>query len=125
MRHRKCAASGLRKFKTVKIVRLAVLCCLLLSSMTVFGQPYLSVLKRFQVDQITGCAPLTVNITSTNLIAGYSCPTCLMRFDPTFSQLNTYTYTYTTPGTYTLSVLYQSILVNPTDDITITVLPNI
>src|SRR5688572_18824935 len=45
-----------------------------------------------------------------------------MTFEGTTQQQNTFTHTYNTPGTYTLSVLYQSI---GADDIVITVDENI
>ncbi|WP_276374072.1 T9SS type B sorting domain-containing protein [Chryseolinea sp. H1M3-3] len=83
---------------------------------------------RFTVDQIKGCAPLTVNITSIN--APYVCngtTPCEMLFEsppngPGFEQLN-YSYTYDTPGIYTIVVLFQAGV--GTDEITVEVLPNI
>lgn len=90
-----------------------------------FAQPYTSRLGRFQVDQIKGCAPFTVTITTTNVLTIGECTPskpCLMNFDGSGLQQNTFTFTYNTPGTYTLSVLYQSI---GQDDITITVDPNV
>jgi gliding motility-associated-like protein len=82
-------------------------------------------LGRFQVDKIKGCAPFTVNITTTNLITTGECTgskPCLMTFEGTTQVENTFQHIYNTPGTYTLSVLYQSI---GADDIIITVDPNI
>ncbi len=79
----------------------------------------------FQVDKIKGCAPFTVNITDTNLMTTGECTAgkpCLMTFEGTAQLQNTFQHTYTTPGTYTLTVLYQSI---PQDDIIITVDPNL
>ncbi len=94
------------------------------------AQPYTSRLGRFKVDQIRGCAPLTVNITSTSFPGNAGCTAgtpCIMNFDgtgscpPNASCQNVIQFTYTTAGTYKLSVLYQSI---GADDITITVDPN-
>jgi gliding motility-associated-like protein len=45
-----------------------------------------------------------------------------MDYEGKGSQQNSFTYTYTTPGTFKLSVLYQSI---GADDIVVTVVPNI
>ena len=92
---------------------------------------FTSRLGRFQVDQVKGCAPFAITITDTNLITTGECTggkPCLMNFEnaapcpanPTC--LNQFTYTYTTPGTFKLSVLYQSI---GADDIMVTVVPNI
>ena len=87
--------------------------------------PYKSRLGRFQVDQKKGCAPFTVTITDTNLITTGNCTAgkpCEMDYEGKGQQQNIFTYIYTTPGTFKLSVLYQSI---GADDITITVVPNI
>ncbi len=87
--------------------------------------PYKSRLGRFQIDQKKGCAPFTVTITDTNLITTGDCTPgkpCEMDFEGKGQQQNLFTYTYTTPGTFKLSILYQSI---GADDITITVDPNI
>ncbi len=87
---------------------------------------YVSRLGRFQVDQVRGCAPFTITITNTNLITSGECTPgkpCLMDFlGNNTQQQNQFTFTYTNPGTYKLSVFYQSIL---NDDITVTVDPNI
>jgi gliding motility-associated-like protein len=86
---------------------------------------YNSRLGRFQVDQVKGCAPFIVTITNTNLITTGECTPgkpCLMDYESKGQQQNVFTYTYTTPGTFRLSVLYQSI---GADDITITVDQNI
>lgn len=86
---------------------------------------YTSRLGRFQVDEQKGCAPLTVTIT--NVFLPYECTTgkpCDMDFGDGFEQTQTFTHTYTQPGSYTLSVLFQSSS-PPTDDIVIEVLPNI
>ncbi len=91
----------------------------------VLGQ-YASRLGRFQVDQVRGCAPFTITITNTNLITTGECTPgkpCLMDYQGNNNpQQNLFTFTYTTPGTYKLSVLYQSI---GADDIMVTVDANI
>lgn len=87
------------------------------------AQPYVSVGGRFQVDQIRGCAPLTV--TLTNLLAGNCTPgnPCSMDYQGNGQQtLNLFTFQYNTPGIYQLRVLYQG---QGADQITITVVPNI
>ncbi len=98
---------------------------LLCVSLTANAQ-YTSRLGRFKVDEVKGCAPFTVTITTTNVITTGECTgtkPCLMDYQGNGTQQqNLFTFTYTTPGTYKLSVLYQSI---GADDITITVDPNI
>ena len=87
--------------------------------------PYKSRLGRFQVDQKKGCAPFTVTITDANLITSGDCTPgkpCEMNFEGTSQQQNVFTHIYTTPGTFKLSILYQSI---GADDITIIVDQNI
>lgn len=87
------------------------------------AQPYTSTLGRFQVDQIKGCAPLTVNLT--NLLAGNcnGANPCSMDFQGNGQQtLNLFTFQYNTPGVYNLQVLYQG---QGADNITITVVENI
>jgi len=87
---------------------------------------YTSRLGRFTVDQVRGCAPFKITITNTNVITTGECTPgkpCLMDYEGNNKpQQNTFTYTYTTPGTYKLSVLYQSI---GADDVTVTVDANI
>jgi len=87
---------------------------------------FTSRLGRFQVDQVRGCAPFTINITNTNLITTGECTglnPCLMDYQGNGTQQqNIFTFIYPTAGTFKLSVLYQSI---GADDITITVDPNI
>ncbi len=87
---------------------------------------FTSRLGRFQVNQVRGCAPFTITIVTTNLITVGECTAgkpCLMDFQGNGTQQqNTTTFTYPTPGIFTLSVLYQSI---GSDDISITVDPNI
>ena len=89
---------------------------------------YTSRLGRFQVDQIRGCAPFTINITNANLITTGECTPgkpCNMDFlgnNPPSLPTNQFSFTYNTPGTYRLIVYYQFI---GSDDITITVDPDI
>lgn len=87
---------------------------------------YVSRLGRFLVNEVKGCAPLTVTILDTNLITTGECTAgkpCLMNAgDGTPQQQNQFIITYPQAGTFTLSVLYQSI---GADDIAITVDPNI
>ncbi|CAN5460866.1 hypothetical protein BH09BAC3_BH09BAC3_15650 [soil metagenome] len=83
---------------------------------TQLGTPY------FQLDQIKGCAPLT--IAFTNLIAG-NCTganPCTMRYETGFQQNNAFTHTFVNPGTYRVEVIYQGI---GSDFINITVVPNV
>jgi gliding motility-associated-like protein len=91
---------------------------------TAFGQ-FTSRLGRFKVDQVKGCAPFTITITDTNVITSGDCTPgkpCLMDFEGKgATSTNTFSFTYTTPGTYKLSVLYQSI---GADDITVNVVAN-
>ncbi|MCX7638358.1 MAG: gliding motility-associated C-terminal domain-containing protein [Cyclobacteriaceae bacterium] len=86
---------------------------------------HVSQLGRFQVDNRKGCVSLTVTITNANLITTGYCTglnPCEMNWgDGTPVQTNVFTHTYTQAGTYTLTVLYQTI--GP-DQITITVRPN-
>ncbi|MFZ2907010.1 MAG: gliding motility-associated C-terminal domain-containing protein [Cyclobacteriaceae bacterium] len=100
---------------------------LLIISYGAYAQPYDSRLGRFRMDEIKGCAPLTVVITDPNLLTVGQCtggaPCDMAWGDGTPGAQNFFTHTYTQPGTYVLSVTYQSM--NPrTDDITITVTPN-
>jgi gliding motility-associated-like protein len=100
---------------------------LLLAGFLAQAQPYNSRLGRFQVDQKRGCAPFT--ITLTNLLPGTCVPgtsPCAIDYENTgnFVTNPPVTHTYTTAGTYKLSVLYQSLAVQ-LDDITITVDQNI
>ena len=88
--------------------------------------------QSFEVDQIRGCAPFTINITKTNLKPGHDCKPspgtpCIMNFGtgncaPNLSCENILTYTYSDPGTYKLKVIYQG---SYTDSLMITVDPNI
>jgi len=91
----------------------------------VYAQPYTSRLGRFKVDQVKGCAPFTITITDANVITTGECTPgkpCLMDYEGKGTQQqNQFTFTYTTAGTFKLSVLYQSI---GADDINITVVQN-
>lgn len=118
----------MRRFLFVIICLLGVTACLPVG--TAFGQ-YTSRLGRFKVDQVKGCAPFTITITDTNgpvngvPTSGECTPgkPCLMDFEGKgATSTNTFTYTYNTPGTYKLSVLYQS---SVPDDITVTVVDNV
>ena len=90
---------------------------------TVAQAQYTSRLGRFQVNEVKGCAPLTVNIT---IIAPFVCDAanpCDMDFEGnnTFESL-TFTHTYTQPGSYLLRILFQT---SGFDDIAIEVKPDI
>lgn len=97
----------------------------MLSALSAHAQ-YTSRLGRFSVDEVKGCAPFTVTILNTNLVTTGQCTAgfpCLMTpGNGGATQQNQFTLTYTQPGTYTLSVLYQNI---GADDIQITVDPNV
>lgn len=100
---------------------------LLLAALAAVAQPYVSREGRFEVDQIKGCAPLTVNITNANLITSGQCTgakPCAMNYEGLAAVQNLFTYVFTSPGTFKMTVLYQNQVGGP-DDITITVLPNI
>ncbi len=87
------------------------------------AQPYTSRLSFFQVDQKKGCAPFTVTIVSVPVGECTVIKPCTMKWgDTTPNAQNTFTHTYTLPGTYTLSIQPQSI---SADDIIITVDQNI
>jgi gliding motility-associated-like protein len=83
-------------------------------------------LGRFRVKEIKGCAPFIVTIEEYNIITIGECTPgkpCLMDYQGNGTQQqNQFTFTYQTPGTFKLSVLYQSI---GADDIIITVDQNI
>ena len=84
---------------------------------------YTSRLGRFEVNQVKGCAPFTVNVT---ILAPFVCnaaKSCDMDYEGngTFQSL-TFTYTYSQPGKYLLKILFQTI---GFDDIPIEVTPNI
>lgn len=102
-----------------------ILCASLFITVSFAQSPYTSRLGRFKVDQVKGCVPFTVIITDANVITTGECTPgkpCLMDFEgKSQQQQNQFTFTYNTPGTFKLSVLYQSI---GSDDITITAVEN-
>ncbi|NJM26179.1 MAG: hypothetical protein HC859_12505, partial [Bacteroidia bacterium] len=98
------------------IVRALIVCIVLLPALA-SGQ-YLSDGGKFSLDEVKGCAPLTINITPIE-----SCP-CNMEFGDGTAIANMLNYTYTTPGTYKLRILFPAQPSNPFDEITVTVLPN-
>lgn len=83
---------------------------------------YTSALGRFQVDQVKGCVPFTVNVT---IIAPFVCDApnpCDMDFEGNSQfQSLTFTHTYTQPGTYRLRILFQT---SGFDEITVEAVPN-
>ncbi len=85
--------------------------------------PYKSQGSRFEVDQVEGCAPFTLNVT---ILAPFVCNganSCDMDYEGNNQYQNlTFSHTYTQPGTYTLTIIFQA---SGTDQITITVNPNI
>ncbi len=86
------------------------------------GQVTTSRLGRFQVNEIKGCAPFTVNVT---IIVPFVCDgsnPCDMDFEGNnvFQSL-TFAYTYNQPGTFLLKILFQT---SGFDDIPIEVTPN-
>ncbi|MBL0742898.1 T9SS type B sorting domain-containing protein [Chryseolinea lacunae] len=101
---------------------------LILAALTLQAQPpYQSTNPsppRFEVDQVRGCAPLTVTITQ--FLNGYQCngtSPCDMDYEGnnTFESLK-FSHTYTTPGKYTMRVLFQA---SGFAEIPIEVYPNI
>lgn len=89
------------------------------------AQSKISRLGRFEMDEVRGCAPLTVTIVHADLIVPLKCDAgqpCDMTWgDGSGTQQNQFTHTYTQPGTYTISILYQGA---DYDDIEIVVFPN-
>ena len=65
---------------------------------------------RFQVDVQSGCAPLTVNITINPPSTCSGATPCDMDWngDDDYDENLVFTHTYTTPGTYTLQVLFNT-----------------
>jgi len=89
---------------------------------TAFAQPYISDLGRFEVDQVKGCDPLTVNVTIRPPFVCNGANPCDMDFESNNNfQSLTFAHTYTQPGTYTLRILFQTL---GFDQITIEVTPN-
>lgn len=89
-------------------------------SLCVYAQPYPSRDGRFQVDEIKGCDPLTINLT---ILIG-ACDTgpnpCAFDWGDGTIENFTFTHTYAQPGKYLLRVLIQSVQ----DQIEIEVLAN-
>ncbi len=106
-------------------IRLVVLIIVLLTPTLAFAQ-YTSNGGAFQVDEKSGCAPFTVTILRTDLDPSRQPCTattpCFITWGDGVTNQNVFSHTYTTPGTYTLDVLFQT--VGP-DQITITVYPNV
>lgn len=89
------------------------------------AQPYISDNGRFEVDQVSGCAPLTVNVTIRPPYVCNGASPCDMDYEyPVLVdfETNDFTHTYSQPGTYTLRILFQTL---GFDQITINVFPNI
>jgi gliding motility-associated-like protein len=83
---------------------------------------YVSRLGRFEVNQVKGCAGLTVNVT---IIAPFVCDasnSCDMFYENDTPQALTFTHTYNTPGNYLLRILFGTAGI---DDIPIEVAPNV
>jgi gliding motility-associated-like protein len=95
------------------------LCCT--ATFLAKAQPYISRDGRFQVDQVKGCAPLTVNVAIIPPNVCSPAVPCEFFYETNPIQ-NIFSHQYTVPGTYTLRVLFQAGV--PIDQITITVLPN-
>ena len=95
---------------------------LIASGFSTLAQPYVSDLGRFEVDQVKGCSPLTVNVTIRPPFVCDGANPCDMDFenDNSFQSL-IFTHTYTQPGTYTLRILFQT---SGFDQITVVVTPN-
>lgn len=106
-------------------IKFFLLLIILLPALSV-AQPYTSRLGRFQVDEIKGCAPLTIQIVNTDLDPTFQCGSsglpCDVRWGDGVNQQNIFTHTYTQPGTYLLQLQHQN---SDFDDITITVMPNL
>ena len=83
---------------------------------------YTSRLGRFQVNEVKGCAPLTVNITINAPFVCDGANPCDMDFEgnDNFQSL-TFTHTYSQPGSYLLRILFQT---SGFDDIAIEVAPD-
>jgi len=97
----------------------AYITLLILSYPILVSAQYSSSLNRFTVDNIKGCAPLTVNLVNNLSI---KCP-CDVRYGDGTSGQDLYSHTYTTPGTYRIEIDYQTEIPR-TDFIDITVVDN-
>lgn len=103
----------------IKIAWVFILTCL---AFIANAQPYASNNGVFLVDQIKGCAPLTITLT----VPSATCDplndiNCDFFYVTGMSIQNVFTHTYTDPGTYSVIGVFQGGI---TDRITITVLPN-
>ena len=107
----------------MKLKSLIIFHILIVWAYVATAQPYPSDLGRFEVDQIKGCAALTVNVTIKPPFICNGANPCDMDFenDNNFQSL-TFTHTYTQPGTYVLRILFQTL---GFDQITIVVTPNV
>jgi len=86
------------------------------------AQPYVSNNGFFEVDQVKGCASLTVNVTVRPPVVCNGATSCDMDYENNGQFLSrTFTHTYTQPGTYILKILFQTA---GFDQITIVVAPN-
>lgn len=88
----------------------------LCSSTVALAQSKISSLGRFEMDEVSGCAPLTVKITSTDLNPSYSCESgqpgfpCDMDWgDGTPIIQSDFSHTYTQSGTYQIAINYQGV----------------
>lgn len=83
---------------------------MILSAIAFYGHgQYVSEGGRFSVDNIRGCAPFKITITSTSLVVGANCTPCNMDYlGNNTTQQNLLTFTYTNPGTYRMSVNYPN-----------------
>lgn len=78
-----------------------------------------SVGGRFEFDKIKGCAPLTINVNAPEC----GVTSCNVDFgDGSGPQAMVTTHTYTTPGTYTATIIFGA---SGSDVITVEVLPDI
>jgi gliding motility-associated-like protein len=109
------------------MIKKTIVYLVLLLPLAVLAQPYTSKNGKFQVDQIKGCAPLTIILTT--LLPGGCVPglfPCAIDFDGDGAlddgSLNPSSFLYTNPGTYRVVVGYQN---SQPDTIFITVVPNL
>jgi gliding motility-associated-like protein len=93
---------------------------LVLISLAVQAQ-FSSRLGRFQVNQVEGCAPLTINITVNSPFACDSSTPCDFFNGAVQIGQNLSSFTFTQPGTYNFRILFQT---SGFDDIQIVVSPN-
>ncbi len=86
------------------------------------AQPYVSNLGRFEVDQVQGCAPFTLNVTIRAPFICNGANPCDMDYESNNNfEFLSFSHTYTQPGTYTLRILFQT---SGFDQITVVVTPN-